>query len=258
MMICLRFLEKTESLSLKAPKDNTNPFIQLKSTSRSEKISWPGEKVIDNPYIKVYNISMKHVAIYLRVSTTGIKNDREQDTAMQLLDIQNYLKMSGDINYSDFKIYEDRGHKGGTKERPALKEMMRDCRNGKVSMVICYKLDRLFRSLSFMLDHVTEFQSLGIEFVSVKDKIDLSSASGRLLFQVLSAFSEFEAATIRERVNSGLANAKAKGVKLGRPQKSGHGVVKKLRSEGSTVPEIANITGLSRQSVYRTLNKETL
>jgi len=200
---------------------------------------------------------MKHIAIYLRVSTDGMKNNREQDTSMQLLDIQNYLKMTGDANYTNVKIYEDKGHKGGTKERPALKEMMRDCRAGKVSMVICWKLDRLFRSLKFMLDHVTEFQALEIEFVSVKDNIDLSSASGRLLFQVLSAFSEFEAATIRERVNSGLANARAKGVKLGRPQKNGHAVVKKLRSEGSTIPEIVSITGLSRQSIYRTLNKET-
>jgi DNA invertase Pin-like site-specific DNA recombinase len=197
---------------------------------------------------------MKHIAVYLRVSTEGEKNGREQDTAMQLLDIQKYLELKGLTNY---KVYEDKGHRGGTKDRPALKEMMKDCRSGKVSIVICWKLDRLFRSMKFMLDHVTEFQELGIEFVSVKDNIDLGSASGRLLFQILSAFSEFEAATIRERVNAGLMNAKAKGVKLGRPVKPGHSVVEKLKGEGKSVIEIAGITGLSRQSVYRTLNKET-
>lgn len=195
---------------------------------------------------------MKYVAIYVRVSTEGIKNNREQDCEMQLLDIHNYLKMKG---YIDYRIYRDKGYKGATKDRPELKEMMKHCREGRVSMVVCYKLDRLFRSLKFMLDYVTEFQSLGIEFVSVKDNIDLSSASGRLLFQVLSAFSEFEAATIRERVNSGLANAKAKGVALGRPKKNGHAVVNKLKNEGKSVIEISGITGLSRQSIYRTLNK---
>lgn len=196
---------------------------------------------------------MKHVAVYLRVSTEGVKNGKEQDTAMQLLDIQNYLKSKG-IN--EFEIYEDKGFKGADRNRPALKKLMQDCRHGKVSTVVCWKLDRLFRSLRDLMNTLSEFESLSIEFISVKDSIDMSTASGRLLFQILGAFGEFEAATIRERVRAGLANAKAKGVKLGRPKSVGHNVLDALRAEGKNGPEIARITGMSLRSVYRGLNKE--
>jgi DNA invertase Pin-like site-specific DNA recombinase len=194
----------------------------------------------------------KKTAIYLRVSTEGVKNGREQNTAMQKLEIENYLKSKGIV---EFDVYEDIGISGTKKDRPALKKLMGDCRSGKVKMVVCYKLDRLFRSLKDLMETIAEFQKLEVEFVSVKDSIDMSSASGRLLFQVLGAFGEFEAATIKERVLSGLENARAKGVRLGRPFKTGHSVVRKLKDEGKSVIEIAEITGLSRQSVYRTLNK---
>jgi DNA invertase Pin-like site-specific DNA recombinase len=83
----------------------------------------------------------------------------------------------------------------------------------------------------------------------------MSTASGRLLFMVLGAVAEFEAATIRERVMSGLAAAKSKGIKLGRPFKKGHSVVAKMRGEGASVAEIEEHTGLSRKTIYRTLSK---
>jgi DNA invertase Pin-like site-specific DNA recombinase len=108
------------------------------------------------------------------------------------------------------------------------------------------------------MDTLSEFTALGVEFVALKDGIDLSNATGRLMMQILGAFAEFEANVIRERVNSGIAAARAKGIKLGRPMKSGHSVVGKLRGEGRSVIEIAGITGLSRQSVYRSLNKESV
>jgi DNA invertase Pin-like site-specific DNA recombinase len=196
---------------------------------------------------------MKTVAIYLRVSTEGSKNGREQSTDMQKLEIENYLKAKGT---TEFTIYEDIGISGTKKNRPALKKLMNDCRNGKVKMLVCYKLDRLFRSLQDLLETVMELQKLEVEFVSVKDSIDMSSATGRLLFQILGSFAEFEAAVIKERVMSGLANAKSKGIKLGRPFKKGHSVVKKMKDEGRTVKEIAEHTGLSPKTVYRSLNKE--
>lgn len=195
---------------------------------------------------------MKQVAVYLRVSTEGPKDGKTQSTDMQRLEIELYLKSKG---VTQFVVYEDVGISGTKKDRPALKKMMNDCRQGKISMVVCYKLDRLFRSLKDLMDTVLELTSLNVEFVSVKDSIDMSCASGRLLFQILGSFAEFEAAVIKERVMSGIANAKSKGVKLGRPFKKGHSVVMDMKNQGKTVKEIAEHTGLSRQSVYRTLNK---
>jgi DNA invertase Pin-like site-specific DNA recombinase len=196
---------------------------------------------------------MKHVAVYLRVSTEGLKGGKEQTTGSQRLEIEIYLKSKG---ITDFVAYEDLGISGTKKDRPSLKKLMTDCRQGKVSMVVCYKMDRLFRSLPDLLETLAEFTKLSIEFVALKDGIDLSNATGRLMMQILGAFAEFEASVTKERVLSGLANAKAKGVKLGRPMKTGHAVVDKLKGEGHSVIEISNITGLSRQSIYRTLNKE--
>lgn len=195
----------------------------------------------------------KQVAVYLRVSTENAKNGHTQDTGMQRLDIKAYLDSKG---VTSFVEYEDKGFSGTKKDRPALKKLMKDCRDGKVSMVVCWKMDRLFRSLKDLMETLAELQGLSIEFVALKDGIDLSSATGRLMMQILGAFSEFEAAVIKERVMSGLANAKSKGVKLGRPHKTGSNVVGKLKSDGMTVSEIADHTGLSKKTVYRVLNKE--
>lgn len=195
---------------------------------------------------------MKTVAIYLRISTEGAKGgSKGQDTGMQKLEIESYLKAKG---VDKFLIYEDKGISGTRKSRPALNRMMSDCRAGKVSQVVCWKMDRLFRSLKNLLDTLSEFQALGIEFVALKDGIDLTSATGRLMMQILGAFSEFEAAVIKERVLSGLANARAKGVKLGRPMKTGHSVVRSLKEEGKTVKEIAEITELSEKTIYRAMS----
>ena len=194
----------------------------------------------------------KIVAVYLRVSTEGSKNGHTQSTDMQKLEIEIYLKSKG-IN--EFQIYEDLGFSGTKKNRPALKKLMQNCKAGKVSMVVCYKLDRLFRSLKDLMDTLSDFQTNQIEFVALKDGIDLSTATGRLMMQIIGAFAEFEAAVIKERVMSGLANARSKGVKLGRPLKKGHSVVNSLKSEGKTVAEIADHTGLSKRTVHRTLKQ---
>lgn len=194
-------------------------------------------------------------AVYLRVSTEGLKNGKEQTTDSQRLDILAYLKSK---SIENFVIYEDVGVSGTRKHRPSLDRMIKDCKQGKLSKIVVFKLDRLARSLANLLEMVTLFQESGVEFISVKDSIDMSTATGRLLFQILGSFAEFEAATIKERVNSGIAAARAKGVQLGRPpMKNGHNVLEKLRNEGKTVREMAHITGLSARTIHRALAKDS-
>jgi site-specific DNA recombinase len=194
----------------------------------------------------------KKTAIYLRVSTDGIKNGHSQTTDSQLTDIKAYLKSK---NIESFEIYQDIGS-GKKRDRVQLNKLLKDCKNKEVETVVCYKIDRLARSLKDLLEIVSLFQENDVEFISVKDSIDMSCATGRLLFQILGSFAEFEAATISERVLSGLASTKSKGTKLGRPVKNGHNVVSKLRKDGKTVKEISLHTGLSLASVYKTLEKE--
>jgi len=195
----------------------------------------------------------KQVAIYLRVSTEGSKGGHTQTTDSQRVDIESYMKSKG---ITEFVTYQDKGISGRKRDRPELNRMLKDCKAGKVSSVVVYKLDRLARSLKDLLEIVTIFQELQIDFVSVKDSIDMSTASGRLLFMVLGAVAEFECATIRERVMSGLAAARSKGITLGRPLKKGHSVVAKMKAEGKSVREISEHTGLSRKTVYRALSQE--
>lgn len=191
-------------------------------------------------------------AIYLRVSTIGVKGNHIQSTDSQRLEIENYLKSKG---VTDYQVYEDLGISGKKRDRPELNRMIKNCQDGKISQVVIYKLDRLARSLKDLMEITTMFKELKIAFVSVKDSLDMSTATGMLMFNILGSFAEFEAATIRERVLSGLASARSKGVKLGRKKKEAHSVVCELKNSGMTVIEIANHTGLSRKSVYDTLNK---
>ena len=96
--------------------------------------------------------------------------------------------------------------------------MLKDARSKRFDVVLCFKMDRLCRSLRDLVITLQDLTELGVEFVAIKDQIDLTTASGRLMTHLLGAFAEFEASLIRERVMSGLANAKAKGKKLGRPR----------------------------------------
>ena len=85
-------------------------------------------------------------------------------------------------------------------------------------MVLVWKLDRFGRSLRHLVNALAEFESLGIAFVSLSDNLDLSTASGRLMFNIIGAMAEFERELIRERVKAGMKNARAKGARIGRPR----------------------------------------
>ena len=195
---------------------------------------------------------MPIVAVYLRVSTTGKKKEKCQDTAMQLRDIEAYLAAMG---ITEFKVYEDKGYSGTKASRPSLDRLLEDCQKGGVSHVVCWKLDRLFRSLQNLVNTLSEFDTLGVKFIAIKDGIDLSTASGRLMMQVVGAFAEFEAAVIKERVNAGIRNARAKGVKLGRPYAKAAGIVTELRNQGLSVKEISLKLDMPVRTVYNNLRE---
>ena len=95
---------------------------------------------------------------------------------------------------------------------------MADARRRKFDVVLVWKLDRFGRSPRHLVNVLAEFESLNIAFVSLSDNLDLSTASGRLMFNIIGAMAEFERELIRERVKAGMKNAKAKGVRIGRPR----------------------------------------
>ena len=103
-----------------------------------------------------------------------------------------------------------------------------------------------------------EFQSLGVAFVSLHEQLDCTTATGQLLIHLLGAFAEFERAIIRERVKAGLANARNKGKRLGRPNLAIDALqIKSLRRSGHSIRQIARELHISLGSVHKTLSQMT-
>ena len=150
----------------------------------------------------------KRAALYTRVSTD------EQNTEAQERALREYVQRRG---WKVQKVYRDQGLSGTNAKRPALNELLRDCRRGSVDVVVVWKFDRFARSLNALISGLELCRSLGIDFVSVTEAVDTSLPAGELVFQMIGAVAQFERSLIAERVKSGLANARANGKVLGRP-----------------------------------------
>lgn len=188
---------------------------------------------------------MKRVIIYARVST------KDQSTEMQHRELEQFVKARG---WSITKSIEDKST-GTNTNRPGFKELMQLCRERKTDIVLVWKMDRAFRSLRDSVNTLQEFNDLNIEFISLKDNIDMTTAAGRLMFHMVSAFAAFEADLIKSRVKAGLANAVANGKKLGRPSKLNHDQIKTLRGKGMSLSQIAKSIGSSKGAVSKSLKK---
>ena len=150
----------------------------------------------------------KRAALYMRVSSG------EQNTEAQERAVRDYVQRR---DWTIHRVYRDQGLSGANSNRPALNEMLKDCRRGSLEVVVVWKFDRFARSLKALISGLELCRSLGIDFVSVTEAVDTSLPAGELVFQMIGAVAQFERSLIGERVRSGLANARAKGKVLGRP-----------------------------------------
>jgi len=144
--------------------------------------------------------------------------------------------------------------------RPGLDALMAAVRAGKVERVIVFKLDRLGRSLPHLALILDELQRHGVALIATSQGIDTSNSNpvGRLQMNVLMAVAEFEREIIRERVNAGLAAARARGVKLGRRANHNHtpDEVRALKARGLGVRAIARELNMAASSVWVMLRAE--
>ena len=150
----------------------------------------------------------KRVAIYTRVSTP------EQCTLAQEIELKAYAE---NRRWTITRTYTDQGISGAVAHRPALDELMRDCRRRKFDVVLVWKFDRFARSLRQLVTALELFRNFGIDFVSATEAIDTSLPSGELVFQIFGAIAQFERSLISERVRSGIAQARRSGKRIGRP-----------------------------------------
>jgi site-specific DNA recombinase len=139
-------------------------------------------------------------AIYIRVSTQdqaqhGFSLDAQEESLM------GYAKALG---YEVVKIYKDEGKSAKNLNRPEMQNLLKDAEARKFQAIFIYKLDRFSRSLKDLILTIDKLKEWGIDFVSLQDKIETASASGKLMFQIIGAFAEFERNIIGDRTTFGM------------------------------------------------------
>jgi DNA invertase Pin-like site-specific DNA recombinase len=189
---------------------------------------------------------MKRVAIYIRVSTS------KQDTDNQRRELKVIAERSG---WQIVKVFEDAGISGakGRDKRPGLDAMMKAVNAKDFDMVAAWSVDRLGRSLTDLLAILQALQEKGVDLFLHQQGIDTSTTAGKAMFQMLGVFAEFERGIIRERVNAGLARARANGVRLGRRRvkPSVEAQIVALRAKGDGILKIGKKLGVGTSIVQR-------
>jgi DNA invertase Pin-like site-specific DNA recombinase len=187
---------------------------------------------------------MKRAAIYARVSTHNGQNPE-----MQLEEIRQYC---ANREWKIAEEYVDTGISGTREHRPALDRLLGACWRRLVDAVVVYRYDRFARSLRQLVNALEDFRTLGIDFISLHEGVDTSTANGRLIFGIFASIAEFERELIRDRVRSGLASAKAKGKHLGRPRVVvDSNKIASLRGAGDSWAKIGETLGIGEGTVRR-------
>jgi DNA invertase Pin-like site-specific DNA recombinase len=154
------------------------------------------------------------------------------------------------------KIFKDK-ISGATSERKGLTDALSFMRESDTLVV--WKLDRLGRTLKHLIATIEDLNKRGIEFKSLKENLDTSTSSGKLIFNVMGALAEFERDIIRERVNAGLAAARARGKLGGRKRlldkKTAELLIKLYNAKEQSATELAKTFGISRSVLYEYVNR---
>jgi len=180
-------------------------------------------------------------AVYGRVSTL------DQNPDLQFRELRAYAKKRG----WETREFVDHGVSGSETRRPQLAAMTEALFRHEFQVVLVWRFDRLFRSVKHMVEFFELCRASKIDFVSLTEQVDTNTPIGRLSFHIFAAIAEFERELIRERVLAGLAAAKARGVRLGRPEKRlDLSRVMADRRAGRSLAEIAREYGVSKSKIF--------
>ena len=190
---------------------------------------------------------MKKVAIYARVST------KEQDCTRQLVELRQVAENHG---WKIVDEYVDEGISGAKKSRPELNRMMKDAISRKFEMVATLELSRLGRSVKNMCEIVDLLKSKNIHLFIKNQNVDTSVPVGEFFFNIMNSVAQYEREIIRERIVSGLENAKRKGVRLGKKSNLTPQVREKIiemKSKGTGLKKIATECAVGVKTVRMVL-----
>src|SRR3954454_4592844 len=187
---------------------------------------------------------MKRAALYARLSTGG------QTVENQLRELRQVAQRLG---WEVVEEFVDQGISGakGRDKRPALDSMLKAVIRGEVDVVAAWSVDRLGRSLQDLVGVLNDIRTREVDLYLHQQGLDTATPSGRAMYQMLGVFAEFERAIIVERINAGLAHAKAQGRVLGRPEVTPSLIedMKALRVQGHSLRVIAEkLRGRLRRS----------
>lgn len=185
------------------------------------------------------------VAIYTRVST------REQSDAMQTRELRAFAAARGWEIAGEFS---DVGWSGARERRPGLDALMAAARQRRIDAVLVWRFDRFARSTRHLLAALAEFRSLAVAFVSFHESVDTSSPLGEAMFTIISAIAQLERSLIRERILAGIAHARSKGQRMGRPRRPVDvELARMLRGEGRGLRETARLMQVAPNTLLRAL-----
>lgn len=192
--------------------------------------------------------SARHVALYARTST------HEQNPGMQIEELRRVARLRG---WEVVGEYVDAGHSGAKDRRPELDRLMCDVHRGKVDMVVVWKFDRFARSVRHLVTALEDFRARSVDFLSTTDGIDTSTPVGRFTFHVVGAVAELERELIRERTRAGIASARRRGIRVGRPQaKVDLARARKLLADGKSLRQVARALEIGASTLHRAIHAE--
>jgi len=187
--------------------------------------------------------------IYARVSTSA----KGQSVDNQLAQLREYVERRG---WSIAAEYVDEGESGRKRSRPSLDRMLTDAKRRKLDVVCAWSFDRLGRSLYNLVELGKTLDELDVQLLTLRENVDTTTTAGRFFFHLCASFAEFEADLMRDRIEAGIARARAKGVQLGRPRGYDALPVERilaLRAEGRSIRSVCKELELPLTSVRRFL-----
>jgi DNA invertase Pin-like site-specific DNA recombinase len=189
-------------------------------------------------------------ALYARVSSAD-QSPRMQVDELRVLAAQRGWTVVGE--------YVDQAVSGSKDRRPELDRMMADVHRGKIDVALCWKFDRFARSLKHLITALEDFRVRGVEFVSMNDAIDTSTSVGRFTFSVIAAVAELERDVIRERTRAGIAAARRRDVRVGRPRvEVDVDAARRLLNTGGSIRSVARTLKIGASTLARALQAAPL
>lgn len=190
----------------------------------------------------------RRVARYIRVSRSDQRPELQADETSEMIARRGWEMTD---------TFVDQGISGTRDRRPGLDRLMAAARRRAFDILVVWRSDRLFRSLRHMVNTLSELSALGVEFVSVTEPFDTTTPQGRLLLHMIAAFAEFERGVLVERTRAGLAAARRRGARIGRPPaKVDLRQMHALRESGKSLREVAKALGVGTTTIHRLLTGE--